>query len=567
MSFQTVQRRSDGVNWTAMLRRALLLACLVVLGAPCAAAAAPTGRVLVLLEPGAGQRAHAAATQAFLARTGARRSGPQVPEIGLVTVARPAGRPFAAFARALRADPAVRSVQPEGRMTLRAAPNDPALTRPETTPGTPPGTPMQWPAAKQRFQRAWDLARDGAGAVVGVIDTGVDGSHPELAGKVAVAVDHEFAPTPATTDQEGHGTHVASLACAATDNGIGFAGAGRNCRLIVEKIDLSDASIAESIVDATNRGALALNMSFGDDGNRPPVEAIRAALDFAVARGVVLVAAAADENTREQGQPANLLQPTGTGPNLAAGKGLTVTSATFDDRNSGAGVGTQISLAAVGSFYTFSSPDGPPGLLGAVPKPARRIDGDLGVPPVFPCGCRTSLDGDDRYAYLQGTSMAAPQVAAIAALMRRLNPDAGVADVLRALKQTARRPTGAWTDQLGWGILDAGAAVEAVSVLDRRPPVSRARAARRTRARRFRVRFIATDPTPPGVRAGGVRAFELWRSVDGGRFRPIARTARRSVLVRGAGGHRYAFFTVARDRAGNREARPRRADVTVRVLR
>jgi serine protease len=552
-----------------MLGRALLLlACLLVLGAPsaAAAAAAPTGRVLVLLEPVRGERAQAAAAQAILARTGARRSGPRVPEIGLVTVARPAGRSFSAFARALRADPGVRSVQAEGRMTLRAAPNDPALTRPETTPGTPPGTPIQWPAARQRFQRAWDLARDGTGALVGVIDTGVDASHPELAGKVAAAVDHEFAPSPATTDQEGHGTHVASLACAATGNGVGFAGAGRNCRLIAEKSDLSDASIAEAIVDATNRGALAINMSFGDDGSRPPVEAIRVALDFAFARGVVLVAAAADEDTREQGQPANLLQPTGTAPNPNAGKGLTVTSSTFDDRNSGSGIGTQISLAAAGSFFTFSSPDGPPGLFGAVPLSARRIDGSLGVPPVFPCGCRTSLDGDSRYAYLQGTSMAAPQLAAIAALMRRLNPDAGAADVIRLLKQTARRPTGAWTEQLGWGVLDAGAAVEAILRLDLRAPVSRARAARRTRARRFRVRFAVRDPAPAGVRASGVRAVELWRAVDGGRFRRIARTVRRSVLVRGTPGHRYAFFTVAEDRAGRREARPRRADVTVRVL-
>jgi subtilisin family serine protease len=452
-------------------------------------------------------------------------------------------------------------------MSLRAAPNDTALTRPETAPGVPPGTVMEWPAVTQHFQRAWDIIT-GAGALVGVIDTGVDGTHPELAGKVAAAVDHEQAPSTPTTDQEGHGTHVASLACAATNNAVGIAGAGRDCKLIVEKSDLTDSSIADSIVDATNRGALAINMSFGDDGSRPPVVAIQSAIDYAVARNVVLVAAAADEAVKEQGQPSNLLQPTGTGPDLNSNKGLSVTSSTFDDRNSGGGEGTQISMAAAGSFSRFDESAGPPGLLGVAPSgPARRLDGDVtSVPPVFPCGCRQSLDGAT-FAYLQGTSMAAPQVTAIAALMRKLNPDAKSSDVVRLLKQSARRPAGTWTDQLGWGVLDAGGAVDAVSRLDRRAPSSRARAVRRTRIRRFRVRFSGTDPAPPGVRASGVAAFELWRSTNGGRFRRISRTARRSVFVRGAPGKRYGFFTVAVDRAGNREARPTRADVTVRVLR
>jgi serine protease len=545
----------------------LLLAAAGLALAAAPAQAAPTGRVLVLLDRAESPRAQASAMQAFLARTGARRAGPQVPEIGLVTVRLPAGRSFAEFARALRRDGSARSVQLEGRMTLRATPNDTALTRPETASGVPPGTVIEWPAVTQRFQRAWDVT-NGAGALVGVIDTGVDGTHPELSGKIAAAVDREQTPSSPTTDTEGHGTHVASLACAATNNALGIAGAGHDCKLIIEKSDLTDSSIADSIVDATNRGALAINMSFGDDGSRPPVAAIQSAIDFAIQRKVVLVAAAADDPVKEQGQPSNLLQPTGTGPDLNFNKGLSVTSSTFDGRNSGGGEGTQISMAAAGSFSRFNESAGPPGLLGVAPAgPARRLDGDVtSVPPVFPCGCRRSLDGAT-FAYLQGTSMAAPQVTAIAALMRRLNPDATVSDVVRLLKQTARRPAGTWTDQLGWGVLDAGAAVDAVSRIDRRAPSSRALAVKRTRARRFRVRFLSVDRAPAGVRASGVAAFELWRSTNRGRFRRIARTARKSVLVRGVPGKRYGFFTVAVDRAGNREARPSRADVTTRVLR
>jgi subtilisin family serine protease len=387
---------------------------------------------------------------------------------------------------------------------------------------------------------------------------------------VAAGVDQDSTSASATTDTEGHGSHVASLACAATNNAVGIAGAGRDCRLIVEKSDLSDSSIVASIVDATNRGALAINMSFGDDGTRPPVQALVTAIDYALARNVVLVAAAADEVVTEQGQPANLLQPTGTAPDIAAGKGLTVTASTFQDRNPGTGQGPQISMAAAGAFADFSDSSGPPGLLGVAPPvgTARRLDGDVtAVPPTFPCNCRTTSEGAT-FSYLQGTSMAAPQVTAIAALMRRLNPDATAPDVVRLLKQTARRPAGTWTKELGWGILDAGAALEATAVLDRRPPESRARALTSTRARRFRVRWSAADPAPPGVRPSGVKLVELWRATNGGPYRRIGRYARaRSALVSGVPGRRYAFATVAVDAAGNREPRPPRADVSVRVRR
>jgi subtilisin family serine protease len=361
---------------------------------------------------------------------------------------------------------------------------------------------------------------------------------------------------------------VASLACASTNNGVGIAGAGRDCRLIVEKSDLTDASLAESIVDATRRGALAINMSLGDDGTRPPVQALVAAIDYAFSRNVVLVGAASNNSTQEQGQPPSLLQPTGTGPDLNAGRGLTVTASTLSDTNPGTGVGTQISMAAAGAFSNFNDTSGPPGLLAAAPAGhANRLDGNFtSFPPdPLPCGCRTTSEGAT-FAYLQGTSMAAPQVTAIAALMRRLNPDASAHDVIRALKRTARRPSGTWTNELGWGILDAGAALEAIAALDRRPPTSRARAVSSTRARRFRVSWSAGDPGPAGVRASGVSAVELWRSMDGGSFRRIGRFARlRSVLVRAFPRHRYAFQTVAVDVAGNRQALRRGADVTVRV--
>ncbi|MGI8511922.1 MAG: S8 family peptidase, partial [Solirubrobacteraceae bacterium] len=468
----------------------------------------------------------------------------------------------------LRRDPRVRAARPEGRVQLRLTPNDPALTRSETAGGTPAGTPLQWSPGRAGLFHAWDLHR-GAGALVGVIDTGADAGQPDLAGKIAAAVDqHADDDLPPISDPVGHGTHVSSLACAATGNGVGIAGAGHDCRLIVERSDLRDSSVVESVIDATNRGAHAINMSFGTDGRA--ILGMAEAVDYAVARRVVLVAAAADDAIADQGEPARLLQPTGTGPSLGAGKGLVVTASTLSDAPAGAGVGTQVSLAAPGSFLGFSNTAGPPGLFAGFPAAQTDLERfDLSNPldPRPPCGCRTSLDGDNRWAYLQGTSMSSPQVAAVAALARRLNPDLSAVEIVRLLKESARRQ-GGWTAELGWGILDGGAALEAVSRVDRRAPWSRARAMPTTRARVVTVRWSGADPALAGLRASGIARFEVYRSYNGFPARRIAiRTRARSLRVRVFPGARYAFTTVAVDRAGNREARPARADATTRVLR
>ena len=551
------------------MRWPLSIALLIVAALAPPAPAAASRHALVLLDaPRAGTRAHASAIQGFLSRSGVHRVRPDVPEIGLTTVRVPAGETFTGFARRIRADRAVRSVQPEGRMRLRYAPNDPALTAPEPAAGAPAGTTLQPALAAQHLFRAWDFTH-GDGALVGIIDTGIAGEHPDLQGKVAVAVDQEQQPSSPATDTSGHGTHVSSLACAATDNGAGMAGAGFNCRVVLEKTDLGDASIAASIVDAANHGVQSINMSFGDDGSRGPIEAIDRAIDYAYDHGVVLVAAAADDAVQEQGEPANVLQPTGTGPDINAGKGLSVTSATLDERPSGAGAGTQVSLAAVGSFGRFDESGGPPGLLGAAPNPpADILDGHLLPPPPAPsCGCRTTFGGAS-YAYLQGTSMAAPQVAAVAALMRALNPDLTVADVLRIVKQTASRPAGTgWTAALGWGVLDGGAALDAASRVDRRAPTSRASAPKRTTRRVFRVRWSGADRAPAGVVASGIDHFEVYAARAGRRARRIARTRRHSLRFHGAAGVRYAFFTVAVDRAGNRQVRPAAPQARTRVVR
>ena len=108
-------------------------------------------------------------------------------------------------------------------------------------------------------------------------------------------------------DEDGHGSPRRGLACAATDDGIGVAGAGFGCRLAVVKLGstitggIRDEDIADGIRIATDRGADAINMSFGGGATNA---VLRQVIDYAVSRGVVLVAAASNDPVEDQGAPA-----------------------------------------------------------------------------------------------------------------------------------------------------------------------------------------------------------------------------------------------------------------------
>ena len=152
--------------------------------------------------------------------------------------------------------------------------------------------------------------------------------------------------------------------------------------------------------------------------------------------------------------------------------------------------------------------------------------------------------------------MATAIVAGIAALVRNLNPDlSGPGRPL--LKETARAPQRLdERARLGDPRRRGG---RRPRPRDRPPrPTSRLRAPRSTRRRAITLRWSGNDTSPENVTASGIDRYEIWRSVDG--LAPV-----RIFVVRGTAkrlrvrpGRRYAFFTVAVDGAGNREAPPRR---------
>jgi serine protease len=456
----------------------------------------------------------------------------------------------------LRRDPAVVDVVPERQATVRAVPNDPVLH--DQDPNAPAGVTAGWWAQQMRLPEAWSLA-SGSKATVAVIDTGFDVTHPQLRPVVSRAIEVSASgalPGSARTDEIGHGTHVASLACSAFNDGAGTVGAGGRCRLITIKSDLFDSSVAKAITRATELGADVISMSFGVDGASSAPRVIRDALNDAVKQGVVLVAAGADDPTGQQGYPANVLQPSGTGSKLDRGIGLSVTAALASGVRAGfAGRGSQISVAGYGAYGAIG---GPPGIVGAFPagsvayeQPGEDGSGAIAV--------RTSVRGDNRYAYEAGTSMATPMVAGVAALVRHANPYLAPADVVRVIKQSAKR-SGGWNADTGWGVVDAYAAVDRGRRLDRRPPVVKPRT---VGASRVQLAWTASDKSPAPQVGSGVRTVEVWRSVDGGKFRRVGSSARGSLRVSVPKG-RVRFAIRGVDKAGNRSAIASRNTVVLR---
>ncbi len=218
-----------------------------------------------------------------------------VPEIGMLSVELGSGG-LAALRAELADEPRVRSVRPDPSFELRYLPNDFAFTHLD---GNAPGGDFgQWNLFRSGGPRAWDFSK-GAGAEVAVIDTGADGSHPDLSGRIVATADHDptpLAPGP-TVDTFGHGTHTAGLACADSDNGFGIASLGFDCSLFIAKLGSQPpftacSDVSGAITDAGNRFSDVISMSLGGCDT-----SLNGALNYALSRGAVLVAAGDNDPT------------------------------------------------------------------------------------------------------------------------------------------------------------------------------------------------------------------------------------------------------------------------------
>ena len=490
----------------------------------------------------------------------------RIPETGQIAVDLVGGS-VAELRRRLGDDPRVLSVRADRPVTWRYSPSDPAIGTPDQN--APLGDVGSWNVIRSGALAAWDISK-GAGAEVAVIDSGADVSHPDLSGHLAGTVDctPNCAPGP-VEDEDGHGTHVSGLACGDTDNGYGIASLGFDCNLWLAKVSLC-SSVSQAIVQAANRGADAINLSLGDCDS-----GLSAAIDYAFASGSVPVAAGT--NTPVPGgpnYPAQRVQPEGSGGDINAGRGLVVTAATYDGQRAAFAQRTSgVSIAAFGASSGLVG--GPQGILSTWPEDPPSIETGTLIPPVSPCGCRTTLAGDDRFAYLVGTSMAAPQVAGLVALMRSVKPDLTAPKLVRLVKLSASN-CGSYVDGTGWGLIDAHRAVAAAAGRDLDAPTSEVSG---VSAKGVTVKRLDSAACSSELPISGVKTVEVFASANGGPYRLIGQTSGESLAFgvkkgkkakkgknrfRPKPGRRYRFYSVAVDGAGNREAVPPEPDATKR---
>ena len=400
------------------------------------------------------------------------------------------------------------------RLAAREEANEPALAT------FTAGRAYQWQYAATRANAVpTSVLRAASAFTIGVVDTGADLRAPDLVGKVTSTHNVRLG-TRDVRDANGHGTFVASLAAGSITNREGIAGFGGDARLLVVQAGDSDGSLtdvdaARGIVYAVDHGAKILNLSFGG-----PSTSIteRRAIDYAVARGALVIAAAGNDyaSGNRVSYPAALLQPTGSFG--VGGAGLSVGASTAS--------GTRARFSNTGSHLSLVAPG--ESVFGALSAAS--------TPTAYP---RFALPGSSAglYGFASGTSFAAPQVAGAAALVWAANPALSAQGVAAILEQTASG-RGSWTPELGYGVLDVGAAV------------ARARGTSSVELRGEKIdRLIRLTWT------GGTGGYRLSVSVDGGVRRTVVeRTAKTSVSFRGARGRRYSFVVSALDGSGREAA-------------
>jgi subtilisin family serine protease len=322
------------------------------------------------------------------------------------------------------------------RLAERAQTAEPALALPDGR-----GVPWEWQYAITRSDAVpAEVLQHASSVTIAVIDSGADISAPDLAAKSPLTYNARTG-TSDVRDTLGHGTFVAALAGGSTTNGDGIAGFGGDAKLMIVKAGATDGSFtdvdeANGIVYAVDHGARVLNLSLGGPSTSTTE---RRAIEYAVTHGALVVAAAGNEY--QQGNPieypAALVQPIGS--KGVGGLGLAVGASTM--------TGSRALFSNTGSYISLVAPG--ENVFSAVSVESSPFH--------FP---RVELPGSTAglYGYASGTSFAAPEVAGAAALVWAANPLLNALGVAQVLKESASGQ-GAWTPELGYGVLDVGAAV------------------------------------------------------------------------------------------------------------
>ena len=296
-----------------------------------------------------------------------------------------------------------------------------------------------------QMEAAWDIQQGDPNVIVAILDTGIAYEDfdsyrqaPDLAGTNFVPgydfVNDDNHPN----DDHGHGTHVCGTIAQSTNNGIGVAGVAFGCSIMPVKILAADGigdhfAIAQGIYFAIENGASVINLSLGGPEGS---QTLRTAMAEAYRQGVTVVCAVGNEF--DEGSPAAF-------PAAYDDYCLAVGAVRFDlSRAPYSNIGPYIDIVAPGGDLALDQNDD--GYLDGILQ--QTFVGD---------------PSDFAYWFFQGTSMATPHVAGLAALL----VSRGISDpdgIRSAIESTALDlgPAG-WDSQYGWGLIDAAAALAFVA--------------------------------------------------------------------------------------------------------
>jgi subtilisin family serine protease len=315
---------------------------------------------------------------------------------------------------------------------------------------------QQYGPQQVHAEQAWATST-GAGAVIAVVDTGVDLSHPDLAGKlVAGATFIGCNPSCGDGDWKGpdgvgqaddaHGTHVSGIAAAATNNGVGIAGVAPDAKIMPVKVleagSGSYEDIAAGVRWAADHGADVINMSLGGLQGTQALSltgldtTLQDAITYAKGKDVAIIAAAGNDSV-----------PLCNSPGFDDGVLCVVATDKRELRAAYSSGPIRPDLNTVAAPGGSSVPACGEDIVSTVPTGTSASGATCGYGSAY-----------DEYA---GTSMATPHVAGVAALLAAQGRSADA--IYTALTTTARTPgadvRGVFTPVYGYGIVDAAAAV------------------------------------------------------------------------------------------------------------
>ncbi|MDO8460933.1 MAG: S8 family peptidase, partial [bacterium] len=280
--------------------------------------------------------------------------------------------------------------------------------------------PQMWGLAKIQIEQAWNITKGSKDIIIAVIDSGIDYNHEDLPQDIIKGPNY-INDTYNPMDDGGHGTHVSGTIGALANNSKGITGIDWQAKIMAIKIlgangEGNTANLIEAIVYAADNGAKVINMSVGVDlgagtsclSNDPITQS---AITYAKQKKVTIIVAAGNDSKN-----ASTWTP-------ASCNGVLTVGATDPDdkRTAYSNYGNAVKISAPGGDFDQCAVNNQISFSACAPKTILSTF-PRAINPCPPGACGGLPDRTYNYALLQGTSMAAPHVAGVAALVLTVNP-------------------------------------------------------------------------------------------------------------------------------------------------